>query len=177
MNKKFHYHIWDIKNFEFIAGEQVLANPDNLRAASALTFLLYSNWIHCTKKWLSNLESAEAMVLMTLHDVLNSLHHHYYYTTIVQGGCFVTTQYHVVQTSQSENLNFYSVWKLNNKTDKREKSPYKKRMNEIVSVSGKCDAVSMDKSNTKIWYQMGWLRVKLPCDHEMITIKASTFKR
>lgn len=94
----------------------------------------------------------------------------HYYTTIVQGGCFVTTQYHVVQTSQSENLNFYSVWKLNNKTDKREKSPYKKRMNEIVSVSGKCDAVSMEKSNTKIWYQMGWLRVNF-LNYQYVTMK------
>ena len=91
--------------------------------------------------------------------VLNSPHHHQY-TTIVQGGCFITTQYHVVQISQSENQNFCSVWKLNNKTDKREKSPYKKRMNEIVSFSGKCSAVSMEKSNTKIWYQMGWLKIK-----------------
>ena len=32
-----------------------------------------------------------------------------------QGGCFVTTQYHVVQISQSENRNSFSVWNLSNK--------------------------------------------------------------
>ena len=49
-----------IENFEFIVGEQVQVNPDNLRAMSALTFF-YSNWIQCKQKsW--NFESAEAMV-------------------------------------------------------------------------------------------------------------------
>ena len=45
------------------------------------------------------------------------------YTTAItqqywhQGGCFITTQYHVTQISQSENWNSYSVWKLNNKAN------------------------------------------------------------
>ena len=30
-----------IENFEFIVGEQVQVNPDNLRAMNALTFLLF----------------------------------------------------------------------------------------------------------------------------------------
>ena len=38
MNEKFQY---GIENFEFIVSELVQVNPDNLRAMSALTFLLF----------------------------------------------------------------------------------------------------------------------------------------
>ena len=38
MNEKFQY---GIENFEFIVSERVQVNPDNSRAMSALTFLLF----------------------------------------------------------------------------------------------------------------------------------------
>ena len=45
MNEKFQYHMRPprvvLKNFSFIVSEQVLVNPDNSRAMSALTFLLF----------------------------------------------------------------------------------------------------------------------------------------
>ena len=45
MNEKFQYRTrppsCGIENFEFIVSEQVLVNPDNSRAISALTFLLF----------------------------------------------------------------------------------------------------------------------------------------
>ena len=44
MNEKFQYHsrlCWVcIEDFEFMVSERVQVNPDNLRAMSALTFLL-----------------------------------------------------------------------------------------------------------------------------------------
>ena len=46
-----------IENFEFIVSERVQVNPDNSRAMSALTFLLFKLNILQT-----NFESAEAMV-------------------------------------------------------------------------------------------------------------------
>ena len=45
MNEKFQYHTrlceCGIENFEFIVSERVQVNPDNSRAMSALTFLLF----------------------------------------------------------------------------------------------------------------------------------------
>ena len=45
MNEKFQYHTRPpravLQNFEFIVSERVLVNPDNSRAMSALTFLLF----------------------------------------------------------------------------------------------------------------------------------------
>ena len=45
MNKKFQYRTRPpsvvLKNFEFIVSERVQVNPDNSRAMSALTFLLF----------------------------------------------------------------------------------------------------------------------------------------
>ena len=45
MNEKFQYRTRPLsavlKNFEFIVSERVQVNPDNSRATSALTFLLY----------------------------------------------------------------------------------------------------------------------------------------
>ena len=45
MNEKFQYHTRPpsavLKNFEFIVSERVQVNPDNSRAMSALTFLLF----------------------------------------------------------------------------------------------------------------------------------------
>ena len=45
MNKKFQYRMRQphavLKNFEFIVSERVQVNPDNSRAMSALTFLLF----------------------------------------------------------------------------------------------------------------------------------------
>ena len=45
MNEKFQYRTGPpsavLKNFEFIVSERVQVNPDNSRAMSALTFLLF----------------------------------------------------------------------------------------------------------------------------------------
>ena len=45
MNEKFQYHTRPpsavLKNFEFIVSERVQVNPGNLRAMSALNFLLF----------------------------------------------------------------------------------------------------------------------------------------
>ena len=43
MNEKFQIYRkrQSIKNFEFIVGERMQVNPDNQRAMSALTFLLF----------------------------------------------------------------------------------------------------------------------------------------
>ena len=45
MNEKFQYHTRPpsvvLKNFEFIVSERVQVNPDNSRAMSVLTFLLF----------------------------------------------------------------------------------------------------------------------------------------
>ena len=45
MNEKFQYRTrppeCGIENFEFIVSERVQVNPDNSRAVSALTFLLF----------------------------------------------------------------------------------------------------------------------------------------
>ena len=49
-----------IENFEFIVGERVQVNPDNSRAMSALTFLLFK--LNTLQTNSSNFESAEAMV-------------------------------------------------------------------------------------------------------------------
>ena len=49
-----------IENFEFIVSERVQVNPDNSRAMSALTFLLFKLNTLQTKS--SNFESPEAMV-------------------------------------------------------------------------------------------------------------------
>ena len=66
MNEKFQYRTrpptasCGIENFEFIVGEQVQVNPDNLRAMSALTFLLFK--LNTLQQKSSNFEFAEAMV-------------------------------------------------------------------------------------------------------------------
>ena len=43
MNEKFQYRTAEcsIENFEFIVSERVQVNPDNSRAMSALTFLVF----------------------------------------------------------------------------------------------------------------------------------------
>ena len=41
MNEKFRRPRAVLKNFEFIVSERVQVNPDNSRAMSALTFLLF----------------------------------------------------------------------------------------------------------------------------------------
>ena len=42
MNEKFQYRTRPgVENFEFIVSERVLVNPDNYRAMSALTLLLF----------------------------------------------------------------------------------------------------------------------------------------
>ena len=51
MNEKFHYHTrlceCSIENFEFIVSERAQVNPDNSRAMSALTFVLFKlNTVH-----------------------------------------------------------------------------------------------------------------------------------
>ena len=54
-----------IENFEFIVSERVQVNPDNSRAMSALTFLLFKlNTLQtiCKQTLQANFESAEAMV-------------------------------------------------------------------------------------------------------------------
>ena len=64
MNKKFQYHTRPpsavLKNFEFIVSERVQVNPDNSRAMSALTFLLFK--LNTLQEKSSNFESAKAMV-------------------------------------------------------------------------------------------------------------------
>ena len=57
MNEKFQYRT---VNFEFIISERVEVNPDNSRAMSALTFLLFK--LNTLQNKSSNFESAEAMV-------------------------------------------------------------------------------------------------------------------
>ena len=41
MNDKFQYRTRPLKDFEFIISERVQVNPDNSRAMSVLTFLLF----------------------------------------------------------------------------------------------------------------------------------------
>ena len=49
----------DIENFEFIISEQVQVNPNNSRAMSVLTFLLFK--LNTLQTKMSNPESAKAM--------------------------------------------------------------------------------------------------------------------
>ena len=85
----------------------------NSRAMSALTFLLFKlNTVHKeTPHWNFYIQGKLS------HGVMVCV----IYTTAImprwrrQGGCFVTTQYHVVQIILSENRNSNSVWKLNKK--------------------------------------------------------------
>ena len=49
-----------VENFEFIVSERVQVIPDNSRAMSALTFLLFK--LNTVQKKTSNFESAETMV-------------------------------------------------------------------------------------------------------------------
>ena len=81
---------------------------------SAITFLLLKlNTLH--KETLTNRQTlSERKPWCNDHGVLN-LYHGYYTTIMTSGGCLVITQYHVIQISQSENRNSYSVRKLNNK--------------------------------------------------------------
>ena len=115
MNEKFQYRMRPpsavLKNFEFIVSERVQVNPDNSRAMSALTFLLFKlNTLEAkiVKLWVS--QSRGVMIVV-----------YRIYTTAItprywrQGGWSVITQSLVVQINQSENRNSYSVWKLNNK--------------------------------------------------------------
>ena len=64
MNEKFQYRTRPpsavLKNFEFIISERVQVNPDNSRAMSALTFLLFK--LNTLQQKSSNFESAKAMV-------------------------------------------------------------------------------------------------------------------
>ena len=114
MSEKFQYRTRPgIEDFEFIVSERVQVNPDNSRAMSALTFLLFKlNTLQTkiVKLWVSRSHG----VMTVVYGI---------YTTAItprkwrQGGCCVITQCHVVQINQSENWNSYSVWKLNNKND------------------------------------------------------------
>ena len=59
MNEKIQYRTrfaeCGIENFEFIVSERVQVNPDNLRAMSALTFLLFKlNTLHKASKTVDN---------------------------------------------------------------------------------------------------------------------------
>ena len=59
MNDKFQYRTsfdeCGIENFGFIVSERVQVNPDNLRAMSALTFLLFKlNTLHKAGKTVDN---------------------------------------------------------------------------------------------------------------------------
>ena len=58
MNEKFQYHSRlcrvCIEDFEFMVSERVQVNPDNLRAMSALTFLLKLNALHKAGKTVDN---------------------------------------------------------------------------------------------------------------------------
>ena len=82
MNEKFQYRTrlceCGIENFEFIVSERVQVNPDNSRAMSALTFLLFK---------LNTLHKEIAKILSQPKPwgndsgVLNL--HHGYYTTIM----------------------------------------------------------------------------------------------
>ena len=65
MNEKFQYRTrlcmeCGIENFEFIVSERVRVNPDNSRAISALSFLLFK--LNTLQKKSSNFESDEATV-------------------------------------------------------------------------------------------------------------------
>ena len=83
MNEKFRFAECGIENFEFIVSERVQANPDNWRAMSALTFLLFKlNTLH--KETPTNRQTLSELIMTS-------------------AACFVITQYHVVQISQSEN--------------------------------------------------------------------------
>ena len=94
---------------EFIVSDRVQVNPDNSWAMSALTFLLFKlNTLQKNGQTFSQPKTwcIESRVLNLLHG--------YYNTIMTSLRLFVTTQCHVVQINQSENLNLYSVWKLNN---------------------------------------------------------------
>ena len=83
-------------------------NPDNSRAMSAWTFLLFKlNTLQTkiVKLWVSRSHGVMTVVYRIYTTAIN-------YTTI--GGCLVAAQCHVVQINQSEYRNSYSVWKLNN---------------------------------------------------------------
>ena len=82
MNKKFQYRTRRpsvvLKNFEFIVSERVQVNPDNSRAMSALTFLLFKlNTLQAkiVKFWVSQSHGVMTVVYRILH--LG------YYTTIM----------------------------------------------------------------------------------------------
>ena len=116
MNEKFQYRTRPpsavLKNFEFIVSEQVQVNPDNSRAMSALTFLLFKlNTLQAkiVKFWVSQSHGVMTVVYRIYTTAITPCHWR-------QGGCCVITQGHAVQINQSENRNSYSVWKLNNKT-------------------------------------------------------------
>ena len=86
-----------IENFEFIVSERVQVNPDNSRAMSVLTFLLFKlNTLQTkiVKLWVSRSQSVMTVV-------------YWIYTTAIDDI--------VVQINQSENQNPYSVWNFNNK--------------------------------------------------------------
>ena len=98
-----------IENFEFVS-EWVQVNPNNSQAMSVLTLILLFKLNTLQKK------SHVKVCVSRSHGIMTVV---WIYTTLItprwwrQGGCFVTTQYHMVQISQSENGNSYSVWKLN----------------------------------------------------------------
>ena len=61
-----------IENFEFIVGEQVQVNPDNLPAMSALTFLLFKlNTLQTkiVKLWVSRSHGVMTVVYWIYNDV------------------------------------------------------------------------------------------------------------
>jgi len=99
---------------EFTTNEREISIPHE--ALSLLKFL-YLIQIDCTtqrKTALKSLYLSQPMPWRNDSGVLN-LHHGYYTTIMNSRWLSVTTQYHVVQISQSENRNSYSVCKLNNK--------------------------------------------------------------
>ena len=65
MNEKFQYRTRRpravLKNFEFIVSERVQVNPDNSRAMSALTFLLFK--LNTLQAISSNFESYRTKIL------------------------------------------------------------------------------------------------------------------
>ena len=90
-----------IENLEFIVSERVQVNSDNSQGMSALTFLLFK---------LNTLQKNRQLCVGRSHGVMTVVY--WIYTMAItprkqrQGGCFITTQCHVVQISQSENRNY-----------------------------------------------------------------------
>ena len=99
-----------IENFSFIVCELVQVDPDNSRAMSALTFLLFKvNTLQTKiiKVWVSGHCQFDSGVL--------NLHHGYNATIMTSKRLFRHNPMSRGTNQQSEIPNSYSVWNLNNK--------------------------------------------------------------